>query len=140
MMHPYSKTISLGAALCLFLGDLALLFLFTLAGRGEHAMEFSLLATLITTIPFMLGWIIAAIFLGMAPYQGYAVSNLRNAVKWAVITSAAAVPIGLILRSWMYQKELFNIFFVLAFALIMVFMVIWRVIFTLLRNNMSRQS
>ena len=113
-------------ALLLACGDLLVLFVFVLAGREDHDLAFSLSASLQTAFPFAIGWIVA--LLVCRTYRLSAVAAPGKAVMYALLTCLVAVPVGLLLRSFLLGRPPAGSFAVVAFPLIAAFMTVWRLV------------
>lgn len=114
------------AVLALVAGDLLVLFLFVLLGREDHAMAFSLSASIETAVPFVIGW--AAALAIARTYRLSSIASVRKAFGWALLTCLIAVPIGLALRSIWLGRLPGGSFAIVAFPLVAGFMTVWRVI------------
>ncbi|GAA3401334.1 DUF3054 domain-containing protein [Paenibacillus hodogayensis] len=114
-------------------GDLLVLYAFVIAGRQDHAMAFSLAASLETAFPFAIGWLAALAI--VRTYRLRTVSSVGKAALYALLTCCIAVPLGLLLRSLWLGRLPNGSFAVVAFPLIASFMLIWRTLCVFLFRN-----
>ena len=105
------------------LGDLLALFAFALLGLASHEHEVSAAALARTFVPFAISWLAIGTLSGVfepSP-ERTPVINLR-----VVAAYATAAVIALVARSLIFDRTLFNAFFVIAFIGNALFLFGWR--------------
>lgn len=127
-MRRVYNDITPGQLLMMLLGDLIVLVVFIMIGRSDHDMTFSFWDSIVTAFPFMLAWLPIAWLTGAYRSRAFT-AGVGSALLRTLLTSVIAIPVGLILRSWMYDKELFTAFFLVTLILLTLFMLIWRGLF-----------
>ncbi|MBO8171627.1 MAG: DUF3054 domain-containing protein [Bacillaceae bacterium] len=124
--------------LLLIAGDILVFLIFSIAGRADHEMSLSLIDTLKTAMPFILGWFITAPLMGA--YRPEAVENMPAAAKKAAATMVIATIVGLLLRALYLQRGVNILFGVITLGFNLVLMVIWRVAYTGVKNRKTAAS
>ncbi|GAB2699603.1 DUF3054 domain-containing protein [Paenibacillus thermoaerophilus] len=127
-MKRVYDSISPGQLLLLLAGDLIVLVVFVMIGRSDHGMSFSIWQSIVTAFPFMLAWIPIAWLTGAYRARAFA-AGVGSALARALLASAIAIPVGLLLRTILYDKELFTSFFIVTMVFLTLFMLIWRGLF-----------
>lgn len=113
----------------LLIGDILVLLLFAFSGRREHSEALSVTAVVETSLPFIIGWCIVAAYL-----KGFTVEAVRTpltAFKKVLLVWVIACPIGLGIRALFLQRAIPLAFAIVAFVVILLFMLVWRIGFSL---------
>lgn len=135
-----TPTQSASRRIVLIIGDLITLILFAVIGRsthGEAAGFDAAMQVLETAAPFLIGWFVAA------PFVGAFRANLlnrpgallgRTALAWLI-----ACPIGLGLRALIRQSPVIMTFALVTFATVLLMLLVWRGLFVLITRRSFTQ-
>jgi biotin transporter BioY len=122
----------------LIVGDLAAFLLFTYYGKRAHGLPADAAGILATAAPFLLGWLAAALLLGV-----YRPHRYERPGKLILITVAAwtvAAPIGLIIRALWLGTPITLMFAVVAYGLMLMFLLGWRIPFGFVHTLIRRRN
>jgi FlaA1/EpsC-like NDP-sugar epimerase len=119
----------------LMAGDIAALLLFTLIGQRQHAISISALQVLVTTAPFIIGWFVVGYAMGAFKPKAY--SRVGQAAKTVLWSWLVATPVSLGLRALFEQKGVPLSFAIVTFITVFIFLLAWRISFTLIRKKLS---
>lgn len=122
------------SALILAVGDIVALMLFTFFGSLEHQMDLGFMQTLTITFPFMLGWLAAGFLLGAYRAKAYATGSL--AFAYVLKTAVFGIPLGLFFRWALQDKPATLLFSIVVFLFVVLFLALWRWLFTWVHRNM----
>lgn len=125
----------------LVIGDLLVILSFVLIGRQSHALSTSdLAAGLLTALPFVAGWFVAAPWLGL--YRVEVSRTMSKLLPRLLITWLIAVPLGHVLRALILQRPIpggIPVTFVLvSLAYLGVVMTAWRLAYVGWVNRAAR--
>lgn len=133
MANRFENQYYIFAALLLAVGDIIALLLFTFFGTMEHQMDSGFREIWNITFPFMLAWVIAGLLLGAYRSKSYA--TMSKTAGATVKTAILGLPLGLLLRWFLYQKPATWEFGLVAFVFILLFLLLWRWAFSWLIRN-----
>lgn len=114
-------------------GDLAIFLLFAAIGRHSHGERSGILQVGETALPFIIGWLAAALALGA--YTSAAFLSAGIAARRAVITAVGGVIIALVLRSIAEHRLVPIGFAAVALVFNLPLLVIWRVLLAALMGR-----
>jgi hypothetical protein len=120
-------------AILLAVGDILALLLFTFFGTMEHQMDSGFVEIWNITFPFIIAWILSGLVTGA--YRSKAYSSMMQAAAGALKTAVPAVPVGLLLRWFLYDKPAGWSFSLVSFVFILLFLLLWRWAYTWLIRN-----
>ena len=120
-----STTSSITGALQLVAGDVIALLIFATIGRLNHHEGLSLATSFETALPFLIGWFVSAPFLG-AFGEGARGGDVGAAVGVAAKSWAAAIPLGLVIRSVIRGYVPDKAFIIVSFVATAMLLVGWR--------------
>ena len=121
----------------LFIGDLITLILFGIWGESRHEIlqttTTPLRAVVNTAAPFMLAWLIVAIFVGT--YKGSALFPLPRVIWKTALAGLIAGPLGGVFWALAHSHWPDPIFYVVTTGISTSMLVIWRVLWSRLRRS-----
>lgn len=123
MLTPALK----GSSLMLAAGDVLALVCFGVIGLISHEKSFGIETVVRSIVPFAAAWLTIAPFLGA--FSESAVSGRKRLIAIAAVW----VPVGIValcLRALVFDRELFNAFFVIALVGNGMFLVSWRAVYS----------
>jgi hypothetical protein len=116
---------SLPRALALAAGDTAALLLFATIGRFNHHEALTLAGSFETAAPFLIGWFATAPFLGGFSKKAQG-GDVGAAVGAAAKSWAAAIPLGIVIRSVLRGYTPDKAFIIVSFVATAVMLLGWR--------------
>ena len=116
--------VSIKDRIILATGDVAALTIFATIGRASHHESLSLLDSLGTAAPFIIGWVGAPILLG-----GYTKSAVDSPRKTAASAWITGIPSGLVIRSLLKGHVPETAFIAISMAFTGVFLIGWRSVY-----------
>ncbi len=121
----------------LFVGDLITLLLFGLWGQTRHELLLTsnqgpIAAVVNTAAPFMLGWLVIAIFVGT--YRGTALYPLTRVLWKTLLAGALAGPLGVVFWALARDHWPVPIFYVVTTGISTAMLLLWRVLWSRLRR------
>jgi hypothetical protein len=114
----------------LIIGDIIILFLFSMLGRMAHQQSLELWAVSETTAPFVIGWLVAAVLVGALKPEN--LTTIRGTLHKAVLAWLIGVPLGLLIRALILQRWFHWSFILITMVGTLVMIVAWRMAYTLL--------
>ncbi len=102
-------------------GDVTVLTVFATIGRASHHEALSVLDSLGTAAPFIIGWVAASTLLG-----GYSKSAIETPLKTAASAWITGIPAGLLVRSLLKGHLPETTFVAISMAFTGLFLVGWR--------------
>jgi hypothetical protein len=120
------------STIILVLGDIVALILFTLIGQRQHDIAISAMGIIVTTAPFIIAWLVVGFFMGAFKPSAY--FNIGQAAKKVTIVWLIAGPVGLGLRALFEQKGVPLNFVIITMVVILIFLLVWRILFVLLKK------
>ncbi|MDF2922916.1 MAG: hypothetical protein K0R57_1830 [Paenibacillaceae bacterium] len=120
-------------AMLLAVGDILALLLFTFFGTMEHQMDSGFVEIWNITFPFMVAWILSGVITGA--YRNKAYSTMTQAAIGALKTTVLALPAGLVIRYFLYDKPASWSFALASLIFILLFLTLWRWAYTWLIRN-----
>lgn len=133
MTNRFENQYYIFGAFLLAVGDILALLLFTFFGTMEHQMDSGFVEIWNITFPFILAWLLSGLLLGA--YRAKAYSNMLKAAIASLKTIVLALPLGLLLRWFLYDKAATWPFALTSFIFILLFLVLWRWAYTWLIRN-----
>ena len=125
----------------LIIGDLIVLYLFTMFGRMAHQQSLGFLAVSETAVPFVVGWLIAAVLVGA--YKPEKLQTYSGAAQKAALAWVIGVPLGLVIRALILQRWFHWSFVAITMVGTLLFILAWRMAFTFVlqkKRGSARQS
>jgi len=116
--------VSLKDKVILATGDVAALTVFASIGRASHHEALSLVDSLGTAAPFIVGWVGASVLLG-----GYTKRAIESPLKTAASAWITGIPSGLLVRSLLKGHLPETTFVAISMAFTGVFLVGWRSVY-----------
>ncbi len=114
----------------LILGDMFMLYLFSMLGRMAHQEPLNFLAVSETTAPFVVGWLIAAVLVGAFKLEN--LTTIRDAIQKTALAWLIGVPLGLVIRAVILQRWFHWSFVLITMVGTLVLMMVWRMLYTVL--------
>lgn len=115
------------------IGDVLVFLGFSVFGRSEHNLDFSVVDTLMTAGPFIVAWLIIGTLYGV--YGSEALRYPGPAAKSTIVAWLFAGPWALLLRSIIMQRPVvFVQFALITIGLNLVVLTVWRVAYAWLRR------
>ena len=114
----------------LYVGDILVIILFTIIGRESHSMATGIAAvwaTLRTAMPFILGWLVVAPWLG--GYSPGAWRSLRGAAITTLLVFFPSIILGILLRALFLQRFSPTVFYAVTIAVLLPMLLIWRLLY-----------
>lgn len=114
----------------LYVGDILMFILFTLMGRESHSMATGADAvweTLKTAMPFILGWLVIAPWLGA--YGPRAWRSTRSAATTTLIAFIPSIIFGILLRALFLERFSPLVFYAVTVAVLLPILLIWRLLY-----------
>ncbi|WP_438447917.1 DUF3054 domain-containing protein [Gorillibacterium sp. sgz5001074] len=133
MTKRFENQVFIFAAMLLAVGDVLALLLFTFFGTMEHQMDSGFREIWNITLPFIIAWLLAGLLTGA--YRSKAYAAMSQAASSTLKTAVLGMPIGLLLRWFLYDKPATWTFVIVAFVFVLLFLLLWRWAFTWLIRN-----
>ncbi|GAP62357.1 hypothetical protein ARMA_0780 [Ardenticatena maritima] len=115
------------------MGDAITLLLFAALGRASHAEALTIPDIIDTASPFLVGWFVMAPFLGA--YRPMAFDTPRHTIRATFLAWAGGIPLGLLLRAWLFKRNVPLSFAIVTLATTLVMLMTWRLLFWWLRSR-----
>ncbi|MDB5085015.1 MAG: hypothetical protein JWN30_1901 [Bacilli bacterium] len=110
----------------LIIGDIVLFLLFALLGRNQHSEAVSTGSLLLTSLPFIVGWlIVGGLF---RSWSERSISSVGTAVLFVLKTWVIAGPLSLGLRALFLWRGIPVAFAIVALLVNFIFLTIWRIL------------
>jgi hypothetical protein len=132
------KTPGTTAWLVLLLGDIAAFLLFTCIGKQAHHLPVHFAGVLGTAAPFLFTWIGAGGLLGV--YRPDAYAGIKRSIIVTLKAWTVAGPLAILIRSILLQTPITLMFATVAYAIMLAFLLGWRVSFAFLHGWLRRYS
>lgn len=116
----------------LIAGDILVFVIFSILGRGAHQMELGAAGIVSTGWPFLAGWLIVGIPMGV--YRPEAYESAAAGAKRALLTWIIGGPVALVLRSLAVGRLPHWSFAIIAFTTSLVLLVAWRALYGSLKR------
>lgn len=129
-----SDDFSLEQRWVVMVGDFITILLFAALGRASHAKALSFPDIVMTASPFVLGWFVAAPLLGA--YRPMAFDSPRQSIRATFLAWAAGIPLGLLLRAWLFKENVPLSFAIVTLMTTFVMLGIWRLLFLRIRPRL----
>lgn len=115
------------------LGDFVVLLLFASIGRASHEEGLTVLGIIETAAPFVLGWFVAAPFMGT--FRDEATETPRRAVLMTARTWIVGIPLGLLFRAIYLRRGIPISFAIVTLLTTLILLSLWRAGAAIVRKN-----
>jgi hypothetical protein len=126
----------MGKTFALRVGDMATFLIFVIIGNLMHHFPITFMGMMETSIPFLAAWFAAGTFVGaFKPESHWAVfaAFRKVTISWII-----AAPLAFFLRSFLFQKENVLPFMIVTIVTVYLFLLLWRISYTLVINRLFR--
>jgi Protein of unknown function (DUF3054) len=123
--------------IALFFGDFITLIVFGILGQARHELLLTssqgpVAAVVNTASPFMLSWLLIAIFAGT--YRGSALYPFRRVVVTTLVAGIFAGPLGVVFWAIARRHWPVAIFYVVTTGISTIMLLVWRVLWSRVRR------